>query len=163
MIEISLIAAMAKNRVIGEQGGMPWHLPAELKYFMHNTIGKPVLFGRTTYENLPRKPLPKRDNLILTRDMSYQAPGAIVVHSLNEAIEKTDGAPELMIAGGATVYELAMPHAERMYLTLIDADVNGDTYFPSWDESEWETISSEQHPTDENNAYAFTTTILQRK
>lgn len=143
-MQISLIAAMAHNRVIGKLGGMPWSLPEDLRHFKRMTLGKPVIMGRKTYQSL-QGPLPQRRNIILSRDPTYQVPGCLSVGSMEEALDACIGEPEIMIIGGATVYEACLPLASRMYLTLIDADFPGDTFFPAYQEHEWQLLGSEAH------------------
>lgn len=153
-MSITLIAAMARNRVIGRDNGLPWRLPDDLKFFMRSTLGKTVLMGRKTFESLPGGPLKDRLNVVLTRRTDYQPAGCEVVHSVEEALEKY-GAGELMVAGGAEVYALLLPHAGRMLLTEIEADIEGDARFPEWNPEEWTLAASEHHPADECHAYSF--------
>lgn len=134
---ISLIVAMARNRVIGRDGGMPWHLPEDLRHFRELTLGKPVLMGRRTCESLGRA-LPGRTNVVVTRDPAYRAPPGFEVYgSLEQALAACAAAPEIMVIGGATIYEQVFPLADRIYLTLIDRDFEGDTLFPEYDETAW--------------------------
>lgn len=129
-----LIAAVARNGVIGRDGTMAWHLPGDLAFFRTRTAGRPVLMGRTTWESLPPRfrPLPGRRNLVLTRDAAWSADGAERVATLDDAIAACAGVPELIVIGGAQVYAAAMPRADVLVLTEIDADVDGDTRFPDW-------------------------------
>ncbi len=155
---ISLIAAMAKNSIIGRDNDMPWHMPADLKHFKELTSGKPVIMGRRTFESIGR-PLPNRPNLIVTRNTKYKAEGCSIFHSVEDAIKSVEDLPEIMIIGGAAIYEQAMPLADRMYLTYIDLETKGDTKFPEWVESDWKEIERIEHLADVNNPhnYAFIT------
>jgi dihydrofolate reductase len=153
-MSITLIAAMAKNRVIGRDNGLPWRLPDDLKFFMRSTLGRTVLMGRRTFESLPGGPLKNRLNVVLTRRTDYRPDGCEVVHSVEEALARYGGG-ELMVAGGAEVYALFLPHADRMLLTEVDAAVEGDAFFPAWNPAEWTLVESLEHPADEKHAYAF--------
>jgi dihydrofolate reductase len=160
-MQISLIAAMDRKRVIGRGNQLPWHLPADLKHFKALTMGKPILMGRKTYASIG-KPLPGRVNIILTHDENFQAEGCIVAHSLAEAHSTAGKIEELMVIGGSQLFEQALPLAKCMYLTFIDSDIPGDTFFPAWDSTEWQEISREHHPADEKNAYAMAFVTLAR-
>ena len=148
---ICIIAAVAENGVIGRDGKMPWHLPAELKYFRARTIGKPVIMGRKTFQSIG-KPLPGRDNIVITRDQNITAVGARVAASLGEALDlarqsaASSGAAEIMIIGGAEIYAQTMPLASRIYLSRIDARPDGDATFPTLLDSEWRLISEAPIP-----------------
>ncbi len=142
---ISLVAAMARNRVIGREGRLPWNLPADLKNFRRLTLGRPVLMGRRTFESLGR-PLPGRDNLVLSRDPGFQSAGVRVVRSLEEALELAQGSEELMVIGGANLYAQALERARRLYLTLIHEDFPGDALFPGLDPAAWKPVGHERHP-----------------
>jgi dihydrofolate reductase len=159
---VSLIAALSRNRVIGQKGGLPWRLPADSRHFRTTTMGKPVVMGRLTYESMDH-PLDGRHNVVVTRNRDYSAAGCSVVHSLDEALELLAGEDEIMIGGGEALYAEALPLAERMYLTLVDADVEGDTHFPEFDGAEWRELEREEHPADERHAYAFSIVTLERK
>ena len=154
-MKISLIAAMAKGRVIGKDNDMPWHLPADLKHFKSLTVGKPVIMGRKTLASMGNKPLPKRTNIVLTRQEDFVAEGCVVVKSLDAAIEAAGSCEEVIIMGGATVYEAAKEKVDTMYLTFIDATIEGDTYFPEWNEADWQEVSRERREPDEKNSYAL--------
>jgi len=154
-MSITLIAAMAKNRVIGRDNGLPWRLPDDMKFFMRSTLGRTVLMGRRTFESLPGGPLKNRLNVILTRRTDWRPPeGCEVVHSVEEALSRY-GDGELMVAGGAEVYAMFLPFAGRMLLTEIDAEVEGDAFFPEWDPAEWELVDRVHHPPDERHAHPF--------
>lgn len=141
MSELVLIAAVAKNGVIGNANKLPWHLPEDLKHFKELTTGHAVIMGRKTWESLPERfrPLPGRRNIVITRNPAYQAPGATVVHSLAEALKVGAGgtAEKLFVIGGAELYAHALPLAKRLELTEIDAAFEGDAYFPAFDRGEW--------------------------
>jgi dihydrofolate reductase len=158
MAAISLVVAMAHNNVIGRDNGLPWgRLPEDLKHFKTVTMGKPVLMGRKTFESIG-KPLPGRTNYVLTRDAKWRAEGVVVVHSLDEALE----AGELSGIGGAEIYRLLLPYADRIYLTRIDADVQGDTLFPTVDYSKWMQTHCRDFAADERNPYNMTFVTLER-
>jgi dihydrofolate reductase len=148
---ISLIAALGKDRIIGSENKLIWDIPGDMKHFRNLTSGKTVVMGRKTYESIGR-PLPKRKNIIITRDRSYRAEGCIVVHSLDDAL-KHAGPGELMVIGGAQIYSEFLPKAHRMYLTLIDHEFEGDAKFPKWKDSEWKIVSREDYK--EGYSYSF--------
>jgi len=161
MRRISLIAAMARGRVIGADNTMPWHLPADMRRFKQTTMGKPVIMGRLTYGSIGRA-LPERQNFVLTRNQGFSAPGCTTYHSLEEAFFATRDAPEVMIIGGAQIYADALPHANYMYLTYINADLAGDARFPQWQASQWREVWRESADSDERNAYPMTFVNLAR-
>jgi len=152
---------MAQNGVIGRDNALPWRLPADLKRFKAFTLGKIVLMGRKTFESIGR-PLPGRDNLVLTRDRRWWASGVIVVHSVEQALAQA-GANELVAIGGAQIYRLLMPFARRIYLTHVHADVPGDTFFPDFDPTQWDDVECRMHPADEEHAYPVTFVTLERR
>ncbi len=166
---ISMIAAMGKNRVIGKNNKMPWHLPADLQWFKKITINSPVIMGRKTYQSIGR-PLPERLNIVLTRDADLELTGCQVANSVEQALEiakaytrKDDNpAEEIFITGGAYLYELFLPKAERLYLTLIDEDFCGDTYFPDYQAFDWKQLSRVDFEADEKNPYAYSFVMLER-
>jgi dihydrofolate reductase len=161
-VRVSLIAAMAENRVIGVNNSLPWRLPADLRHFRRLTIGHHVIMGRRNYESIG-KPLPDRTNIVVTRNPSYQAPGCLVKHSYEDALTVAQGDSEIFVIGGAEIYRQALEHADRLYLTLVHAQVQGDTYFPPFDEKHWQEISRERHEPDEKNLHACTFLIYDRK
>lgn len=161
-MRISLVVAMARNRVIGRDNGLPWHLPEDLRHFKRVTLGKPVLMGRRTFESIGR-PLPGRSNLVLTRNPRWQASGVIPVHSVAHALERAAGAEELAGIGGAEVFSQLMPQATRIHLTRVEADLPGDVLFPEFEESEWEEAASRTFAADERNAYDMTFITLERR
>jgi dihydrofolate reductase len=158
---ISMVVAATENDVIGRDNGMPWHLPDDLKYFRARTMGKPMLMGRKTFESIG-KPLPGRTSLVMTRDPAWQAPGVIVVRSLDEALARAGNAPELCAIGGAEVFRLVWPLAQRLFLTRIHATLPGDTFFPKPDPREWREIERVEHPADERHAYPMSFITLDR-
>jgi dihydrofolate reductase len=161
---LSLIVATAENGVIGKDGEMPWRLPAESAYFRQTTLGHPVITGRKNYEAMGR-PLPDRLNVVITRQEDYQVPdGVLVVHSLKEALDlpEVKKAPEVFIIGGAQIYNEAMPIADKLYLTTIDAQIEGDTFF-TYNPGEWKLEWSQHHDAGAENKYAFTLMRLVRK
>ena len=151
---LSIIVAMAKNRVIGRDNQLPWHLPADLRHFKQTTMGHPIIMGRKTYESIGR-PLPGRQNIVITRNPDFQAEGCLVVHSLQEALAAVPEAEEVFIIGGASLYREALPLADRIYLTLVDAEVEGDTFFPELDASEWQEVRRETFTPDEKNPFGY--------
>jgi dihydrofolate reductase len=149
---LALIVALARNRVIGRDNRLPWHLPADLRFFKRTTMGKPLLMGRRTWESIGR-PLPGRRMIVLSRDPAYQTPGCAVARSLDEALEVAGAVPEIMVIGGASLYAQTLPLAERLYLTCVDADVPGDAWFPEWDERDWRRVWEEPHLADNEHAW----------
>lgn len=142
-MKISLIAALSPDRVIGADGDMPWHYPLDLKHFMRTTMGHPCIMGRRTYESFPKRPLPKRPNLVLTRDESYElADGVLRFDGLDSALAhcREAGHPVAYICGGGGVYADALPRADEMILTHVPDRVDGDTHFPAWDAQEWQVV-----------------------
>jgi dihydrofolate reductase len=159
---ISLIVARDLNGVIGRDNALPWRLPADLRLFKTVTMGKPMLMGRRTFDSIGRA-LPGRVNLVLTRDRAWQAPGTVAVHSLDEAFEKTQGALELMVIGGAELFRLVLPLAERIYLTDVQATLSGDTRFPDLAPEEWRELECSTYAADADHAYAMTFRTLERR
>lgn len=163
-----MIAAIDKNRLIGNGPHIPWRLPADLKHFRDMTIGKPVVMGRKTFETLPR-PLAKRRNIILTRNHDYKAPeGCIVAHSVEDVIKTAqtlseNNTTELMVCGGAPIYAAFLPHASRLYLTQIHATFEGDVYFPAFDWNEWKEVKRTDCEADEKNPYSYSFLFLEKK
>lgn len=158
---ISLIAAMDKNRVIGKKNILPWYLPADLQHFKKLTTGKPIIMGSTTFASIG-KALPERINIVLTRDPAFVAEGCVVVYSVEEALHATEGHGEIIIIGGATVFEQFLPLAHKMYLTMIDAEIDGDVYFPEWNQDEWHETSREPHEPDGKNKYSYSFVTFER-
>ncbi|HAT4918047.1 TPA: type 3 dihydrofolate reductase [Serratia marcescens] len=158
---ISLIAALAADRVIGMENAMPWHLPADLAWFKRNTLNKPVIMGRKTFESIGR-PLPGRHNIVLS-SRPGNAAGVTWVTSLDEALAAAGEVEEVMVIGGGRIYTQLLLRADRLYLTHIDAEVGGDTHFPDYEPDEWETTFSEFHDADDLNSHSYCFEILQRR
>mgnify|MGYP001826231186 FL=1 len=148
---ISLIVAASTNNVIGAKGDLPWRLSADLKRFKALTMGKPIVMGRKTYESIGR-PLPGRQNIVITRQDNYAPEGCTVVQSVDAAMVAAN-APEIMIIGGGHIYEAFMPMAERIYLTRVDADIDGDTYFPEISGDQWQEVARQEQAADADNDY----------
>lgn len=159
---ISLIAAMANDHSIGIDNRMPWHLPADLKHFKKITLNKPIIMGRRTYESLG-KALPQRTNIVITSQKNYIAPDCLIVHDLADAIKAAENADEIMIIGGGKLYAEAMSIVDRMYLTFIGLNTQGDTFFPKWNENDWREVSREVHQKDALNPYDYAFVVLERK
>jgi len=160
-MQIALIVAMAENRVIGCNNQLPWRVPADLRHFRTLTMGKPIIMGRKTYESIGR-PLPGRDNIVITADSLYQAEGCQVVHSIDQALETAGGCEEAMIIGGANLYRQTFENAERLYLTLVKAEPEGDSWFPAIELQQWREIERETHKADERNEYDYDFVVLDR-
>ena len=153
---------MAKNRVIGENGRIPWHLPNELQLFKRLTMGHHIVMGRKTYESIKRL-LPGRTTVIVTRQRDYAVEGAVVVHSIEEALRVCNGDDEMFVIGGADLFREALPLADRIYLTIVDAEPAGDTFMPELDLSAWREASSESFAPDAKHAHAYRFTVYERK
>lgn len=155
---VSIIAAMDRNRLIGSNNQLPWHLPADLAHFKQVTMGKPIIMGRKTYESIGR-PLPGRTNIVLTRSPDFHAEGVVTANTLQQALDYASVEDEVMIIGGSSIYELALPGADRLYLTYVESDCEGDAWFPEFDIERWRIVASEQHAADEKNSsdYRFVT------
>ena len=158
-----MIAAMTEDRVIGIKNTLPWKLPNDMKWFRQNTMGKPIVMGRKTFESFGAKPLPGRTNIIITRDKSYQAEDSIVVYSIDEALKAAGDVEEVMIIGGASFYEQMLPKADRLYLTFVHAELEGDAWFPEIDNKDWNKVEKINHKSDDKNRYAHSFIILDRK
>ena len=158
---ISLIVAMAKNRVIGAGGRIPWHLPNELKVFKSLTMGYHIVMGRKTYESIGRL-LPGRTSVIVTRQRDYDVPGAIVVHSLGEALAACAGDTEIFVIGGAELFREALPTADRIYLTVVDAEPEGDTFMPQFEPGDWHESEVQSFAPDAKHAYGYRFSFLER-
>lgn len=156
-MKISLIVAAAENNVIGRNNDLPWSLPDDMKFFVRTTKGHHILMGRKNLESFG-KLLPKRTNIVLTRDEDYEFEGAEIFHDIVAAIQfaKERGEEELMVIGGGEIYKQVLPHADRIYLTRIHTEIEGDTFFPEFDQNQWKVVSEEYHPKDEKHNYAFT-------
>lgn len=165
-MKISLIAAVAENGTIGRNNDLPWKLPDDMKFFMQTTKGHFVVMGRKNYDSIPEKfrPLPNRKNIVITRQKNFNAPGCDVVHSMEQAVSiaRTHGEEELFIIGGAEIYKMILDQADLLYLTEIDATIEGDTFFPDFDKSQWKVVSKTSHGKDEKHAYSFNIVIYER-
>ena len=151
--QITLIAAIANNRAIGLDGRMPWHLPAELQHFKCVTLGNAILMGRKTWQAIGR-PLPGRQNIVITRNPDFLAAGADVCTSLSDGIDISKHR-EVMVIGGGQLYELALPLAQRMVLSLVDTEPQADTWFPRWSDAQWQQVSEQHYRADSNNRHAY--------
>jgi dihydrofolate reductase len=164
---ISLIAAVSSNQVIGKDNDLPWKLPDDMKYFMDSTKGHHVIMGRKNYESIPDKfrPLPSRTNIVVTRQENFKAPGCIVVNSIERGLDiaRNNGELEVFIIGGAEIYKQGLASTQRMYLTEINAEIKGDTYFPEVDKKEWIETSRIPHDADERHPYDFDFVIYEKK
>ncbi|HHF2952650.1 diacylglycerol kinase [Vibrio parahaemolyticus] len=157
---ISMIAAMADNRIIGKDNQMPWYLPADFAWFKRCTMGKPVVMGRKTYESIGR-PLPGRLNIVISRDETLKIEGVTTVTSIEQALDVAGDAEEVMIIGGGAIYAACLPMANKLYVTHIEAAIDGDTQFPDWGDQFKETYS-ETYQADEKNAYNMRFTVLEK-
>jgi dihydrofolate reductase len=167
VVKISLVVAFARNRAIGLNNKMPWHLPEDLKYFKRVTMGKPVIMGRNTFESIGR-PLPGRPNIVISRNTDYKADGITLVNSLEAALTAAQkllspGQDEVMVIGGAQIYAQALPQADRLYLTEVDAEPEADAFFPAIARSDWNEVARETHPACERNPYSYSFVVLEHK
>ena len=158
----SLVVAVARNGVIGRDNQLPWRLPDDMKYFKQVTMGHPVIMGRRTWQSIG-KPLPGRKNIVVTRDRDFEAPGCVVVHSLSDAWKAAEGADEACVIGGTTLFEETLPSADVIHLTEVEAEVEGDTWFPPFDRGEWRETEVARHAADAGNAYPFRIVRLERR
>jgi dihydrofolate reductase len=164
---LSLICAMDENMVIGINNNLPWHLPEDLKYFKRTTMGNAIIMGRKTFESIG-KPLPGRTNIIVTRNRDYEVENARTVGSITDAIELAenvafiDGSTEAFVIGGAELYKEALPLVNRMHLTMVHAEVDGDAWFPDFDVSQWHEVSNEYFEADEDNPYDYSICVYER-
>ena len=161
--------ARARNGVIGRDGGLPWRLKSDLAIFRAVTMGKPVIMGRKTWESLPRRPLVGRTNIVLTNDGSYEAKGGLVCETFSEAVAiardqaEDDGQSEVCVIGGVSLFQLALPRARRVYLTEVDAEIEGDVVLPPFDEGEWVTVRETAYPAGEGDDFPFVHRVLERR
>lgn len=160
-MKISLIVAMDRNGIIGKDYTLPWRLSSDLKYFKAVTMGKPIVMGRKTHESIGR-PLPGRDNVVLSRETDYQAEGCTVLNSLEDVYKRYADAGEVMIMGGADLFEQTLDKATRIYLTKVHAEVEGDTWFPKIDWDIWEEVGRQDFKADAKNEYDYSFVILER-
>lgn len=165
-MKLSIIAAVSENSVIGRSGDLPWRLKSDLRRLRELTRGHAVIVGRKTHESILRrlgKPLPDRRTIVLSRSPNYAAPGCEVVNSWDEALKRFKDEDEVFVFGGEEIYQLALPHADRIYLTRVHAEIPGDAFFPPFDRDEWKVINQERHPSDEENEFAYTFEVLVRR
>jgi dihydrofolate reductase len=148
--------------VIGKDNKLPWRLPDDMRHVKELTVGKPLIMGRRTWESIGR-PLPQRTSIVLTRDADFRCDGCLVARTPDEALELAGAAPEVIVFGGAAVFTAFLPRTDRIYLTEVDADVGGDTFFPPLDPNEWEVLEAVEHPADERHPYDFSWLTLERK
>lgn len=160
-MKIAIIVATDNNRLIGKDNDLPWKLSADLKYFKQVTMGKPLIMGRKTHESIGR-PLPGRKNIIITRDQAFNADGCVVVNSIEAALAECSGAEEVMVMGGASLYEQFLPRADKLYLTKVDAELTGDTWFPEWQLAQWTELQREDHQADEKNEFDYSFIVYER-
>ncbi len=162
---ISLIVAASDNNAIGKDNHLMWHLPIDMKFFKNTTWGFPVIMGRKTFVELGNKPLPGRQNIIITRQKNFKAEGAVVVNKLDDAlfVAREGDTNEIFVIGGGEIYKEAMPKANRIYMTRVHATLEGDTYFPEFDTKKWNLLSSREVEPDEKHEYGFTVEVWERK
>ena len=169
VLPIALVVARARNGVIGIKGDLPWRIRSDMAWFKANTLGKPVIMGRKTWDSLPLQPLPGRLNIVLSRDGSFEPKTAVPVENFNEAVEmaseqaQEDGANEVCVIGGTALFELAMPRAKRLYITEVEAEPEGDAFFPAFDEADWTEVHREAHEPGEKDDHPFVFRILERR
>lgn len=161
-MELGLVVAMDDQGVIGRDGGLPWHLPEDLKRFKAITMGSPILMGRRTYESIGR-PLPGRRNIVVTTTPGYEAPGCETAGSLDAALALVAAVPTAFVIGGVALYRAALPHAGRIYLTEVHATVGGDTVFPAFDRAAFHEVAREDRPADGRHAHAYSFVVLARR
>jgi dihydrofolate reductase len=159
---ITLVVAVADNGVIGRDNALPWHLPADLKHFKQVTMGKPIVMGRRTFESIG-KPLPGRQNIVVTRDPNYQRDGVIVVHGVDAALDAAAEAPEIMVIGGAELFRLFLPRAGRIHLTRVHGEIAGDVRWPDLDPREWKVVAREPYEADDRHAYSMTFEVWEKR
>ncbi|NIL97950.1 MAG: dihydrofolate reductase [Planctomycetales bacterium] len=151
---LAIIVAMSANRIIGRGGTLPWHISADLRRFRRLTTGHAIVMGRKTYESIGR-PLPQRRSMVISRDRAFRAEGVEVVASLDEALRLCRDEQQIFVIGGSSIYELALPRADRLYITQIHATIEGDTFFPPFDEADWQLVEDQRQAADENNPFPF--------
>lgn len=160
---LSIIVAISRNGIIGDRNSLLWHIAEDMRFFRRTTSSHAVIMGRKTFESLGCRPLPKRDNIVITRNSDLRFEGATLVHSLDEAIRSVTGDDEAFIIGGAQIYAEALPIADRLYITRIDRDYEGDTRFPEYDSSLWRLVSREEHARGEEFEYPFAFELYERR
>ena len=159
---ITLIVAVADNGVIGRDNTLPWHLPDDLKRFKRLTMGKPIVMGRKTFDSIG-KPLPGRQNIIVTRDTNYRRDGVTVVHDADAALRAAGAVPEIMVIGGAELFRTLLPRAGRLLLTRVHGNIDGDVVWPALDERAWRVVERESHSADERHAWPMTFEVWERR
>lgn len=166
-MKVSLIAAVAQNKVIGRNNDLPWHLPDDMKFFMETTRGHHVILGRKNYESLPLRyrPLPDRTSIVVTRQQNFKAAGCLVVNSIEAALKiaKDNGEGEAMVIGGSDIYSLSLPYSNRLYITEVHASPEGDVYFPDFNKDEWKEVSRVHHDADPRHAFSFDFVVYNRR
>lgn len=159
---LAIIVATDEQGLIGKDNDLPWHLSADLQYFRRVTMGKPIVMGRNTHKSIGRA-LPGRHNIVITRDQNYKADGCSVVHSIDEALALCVGEDEVMVMGGASLYKQFLPQADKLYLTHVHANLEGDTWFPDWHKSDWLEISREDYLADDKNEYDYSFVVYEKR
>jgi dihydrofolate reductase len=165
---LAIVVARSRNGVIGREGGLPWRLKSDMAIFKATTLGKPVIMGRKTWDSLPRRPLPGRTNIVLSRDGSFEPDQAVACQRWEEAVDiareqaADDGVEEVCVIGGEALFALALPKARRLYLTEVEAQIEGDVRFPDFDEGDWREVRCEPHPAGEGDEHPFTFRVLER-
>lgn len=166
-MKTAIVVAMSTNRVIGRNNKLPWYIPGDLKFFKQVTMGKPIVMGRKTFESIG-KPLPGRDNIVITRDKGWKAEGVKVAHDIEQALTmakasaETSGVSEVMIIGGAQIYEAMLPRIDRLYMTQVQAFIEGDAHFPQLDWNEWEEVTREDFDAEEPNPFDYSIIVYDR-
>lgn len=160
---VSLIWAMADNRVIGLENRLPWKLPADMQWFRQNTLGKPIIMGRLTFESFGAKPLPGRRNIIISANKDYTAEGTEVFASLDTALAAAKDTVEVVVIGGMSIYQQALERADRLYMTLVHAEVEGDAWFPQFDTQQWQEVERHDHNANEKNPFPYSFVIMERR
>jgi dihydrofolate reductase len=162
MSRVAFVVAVSRNGVIGRAGGLPWRISADLKRFKAITMGKPLIMGRKTWESLPKKPLPGRPNIVITRQKNYLAEGAIVVSDIPSALAAAGQVDEVCVIGGGEIFDMFLPQTDRIYLTDVDLEVDGDTFFPMIDPVQWTETAREIYPRGSNDSAGFVLRVLDR-
>ena len=161
-MKLAAVVAASDNDVIGADNAIPWHQPADLAHFRKLTMGKPILMGRKTFESIG-KPLPGRENIVVTRDTNYHREGVTVVHDLDGALRAAGNAPEIMVIGGAELFRALLPRAGRIHLTRVHGNIAGDVMWPALDERDWQVVERESRAADERHAYAMTFEVWEKR
>jgi dihydrofolate reductase len=162
MSRIAFVVAVSRNGIIGRAGGLPWHISSDLKGFKAITMGKPLIMGRKTWESLPKKPLPGRQNIVITRQKNYRAEGAVVVADATSALAAAGEVEEICVIGGGEIFDMFLAQADRIYLTEVDLEVDGDTFFPPIEPLQWKETAQEIHPRGLNDSAGFVMRVLDR-